>query len=79
MNGFCGSFSLFYSARYLISNDKADLYTALSYPLAGLMFDFFDGKVARWRNSASLLGQELDSLADLVRTRSLPHCHSRYI
>ena len=31
------------------------------------MFDFFDGKVARWRKSSSLLGQELDSLADLVR------------
>jgi CDP-diacylglycerol---serine O-phosphatidyltransferase len=73
MNGFCGSFSLFYSARYLISNDKADLYAALSYPLAGLMFDFFDGKVARWRKSASLLGQELDSLADLVR---LYHFHN---
>ena len=67
MNGICGSFSLFASARYLVSNDKAELYTALTYPLAGLLFDFFDGKVARWRKSASLLGQELDSLADLVR------------
>ncbi|KAG8759086.1 CDP-diacylglycerol-serine O-phosphatidyltransferase [Serendipita sp. 396] len=66
MNGFCGSFSLFSSARYLTSNDKTHLWAALTYPLAGLMFDFFDGKVARWRNSASLLGQELDSLADLI-------------
>lgn len=30
---------------------------------------FFDGKVARWRKSSSLLGQELDSLADLVRAQ----------
>ena len=30
------------------------------------MFDFLDGKVARWRKSSSMLGQELDSLADLV-------------
>jgi CDP-diacylglycerol--serine O-phosphatidyltransferase len=66
MNGFCGSFSIFSSARYLVSNDKDHLWAALTYPLAGLMFDFFDGKVARWRKSASLLGQELDSLADLV-------------
>ncbi|CAG8706041.1 15321_t:CDS:2, partial [Acaulospora colombiana] len=65
MNGFCGTFSIFSSARYLASNDKAHLWAALTYPLAGLLFDFFDGKVARWRNSASLLGQELDSLADL--------------
>ena len=66
MNGFCGSFSIFSSARYLITNDTSYLYAALAYPLAGLMFDFFDGKVARWRQSSSLLGQELDSLADLV-------------
>lgn len=67
MNGVCGSFSVFSSARYLISNDIDYLWSALAFPLAGLMFDFLDGKVARWRKSSSLLGQELDSLADLVR------------
>lgn len=66
MNGVCGSFSIFSSARYLSTNDQDYLWTALALPLAGLMFDFLDGKVARWRNSSSLLGQELDSLADLV-------------
>jgi CDP-diacylglycerol--serine O-phosphatidyltransferase len=66
MNGFCGSFSIFSSARYLLTNDETYLWYALGFPLAGLLFDFFDGKVARWRNSSSLLGQELDSLADLV-------------
>ncbi|KAL5529238.1 hypothetical protein ACEPAG_5223 [Sanghuangporus baumii] len=66
MNGFCGSFSIFSSGRYLITNDESHLYAALAYPLAGLMFDFFDGKVARWRKSSSMLGQELDSLADLI-------------
>ena len=67
MNGFCGAFSLFSTARYLLSKDKDHLWAALSFPFGGLFFDFLDGKVARWRNSASLLGQELDSLADLVR------------
>lgn len=71
MNGFCGSFSIFSSARYLITNDEAYLYAALAYPLAGLMFDFLDGKVARWRKSTSMLGQELDSLADLVSLKIL--------
>ncbi|KAK7466995.1 CDP-diacylglycerol-serine O-phosphatidyltransferase [Stygiomarasmius scandens] len=66
MNGFCGSFSIFSSARYLLTNDMDYLWSALLFPLAGLMFDFFDGKVARWRKSSSLLGQELDSLADLI-------------
>ncbi|KAJ2936720.1 hypothetical protein H1R20_g375, partial [Candolleomyces eurysporus] len=66
MNGFCGSFSVFSSARYLITNDPDYLWSAFAFPLAGLMFDFLDGKVARWRKSTSLLGQELDSLADLI-------------
>jgi CDP-diacylglycerol--serine O-phosphatidyltransferase len=38
----------------------------------GLFFDFMDGKVARWRGKASMLGQELDSLADLVRASPCP-------
>ncbi|KIK59759.1 hypothetical protein GYMLUDRAFT_74203 [Collybiopsis luxurians FD-317 M1] len=66
MNGVCGSFSVFSSARYLVTNDPDYLWSALAFPLAGLLFDFFDGKVARWRKSSSLLGQELDSLADLI-------------
>ncbi|TFK42658.1 CDP-diacylglycerol--serine O-phosphatidyltransferase [Crucibulum laeve] len=66
MNGVCGSFSIFSSARYLLTNDIDYLWTALALPLAGLMFDFLDGKVARWRKSSSMLGQELDSLADLI-------------
>ncbi|KAG8906280.1 CDP-diacylglycerol-serine O-phosphatidyltransferase [Tulasnella sp. 403] len=65
-NGICGSYSIFSSARYLLTNDKDYLWLAHAFPLAGLMFDFFDGKVARWRNSSSMLGQELDSLADLI-------------
>jgi CDP-diacylglycerol--serine O-phosphatidyltransferase len=72
MNGVCGSFSIFSSARYLLTNDLDYLWFALSFPLAGLMFDFLDGKVARWRRSSSMLGQELDSLADLVRLKP-PH------
>lgn len=66
MNGVCGSMSIFSSARYLVTLNTDYLWMALAFPLAGLIFDFMDGKVARWRNSSSLLGQELDSLADLV-------------
>jgi hypothetical protein len=68
MNGFCGSFSLFSSANYCLTGDEYYLRNALLFPLGGLIFDFLDGKVARWRKSSSMLGQELDSLADLVRT-----------
>ena len=68
MNGVCGAFSIFSSARYLVTKDQNYLWTALWLPLAGCMFDLFDGKIARWRKASSMLGQELDSLADLVRT-----------
>jgi len=66
MNGVCGAFSIFSSARYLVTKDPDFLWTALWLPLAGCMFDLFDGKIARWRKASSMLGQELDSLADLI-------------
>ena len=49
-----------------MTKDPNYLWTALWLPLAGCMFDLFDGKIARWRKASSMLGQELDSLADLV-------------
>lgn len=56
--------------RYLIgdSSSLGNLYAALAFLPFGLFFDFMDGKVARWRKKSSMMGQELDSLADLVRT-----------
>ena len=65
-NGICASLSIFMSANYLATNDEDYLWSALVLPYLGLTFDFLDGKVARWRNESSMLGQELDSLADLV-------------
>ncbi|GAA5838413.1 hypothetical protein JCM11251_004929 [Rhodosporidiobolus azoricus] len=65
-NGFCGALSLFSSANFLITHDEKYLWHALFYPLAGMIFDALDGKVARWRRESSMLGQELDSLADSI-------------
>ncbi|BGP14264.1 hypothetical protein JCM10213_005844 [Rhodosporidiobolus nylandii] len=65
-NGFCGALSLFSSAKFLITQDEKYLWHALFYPLAGMIFDALDGKVARWRRESSMLGQELDSLADSI-------------
>lgn len=60
--------SIFSSLRYCLGDpsDHSNLYAALAFMPFGLFFDFMDGKVARWRKKASLMGQELDSLADLV-------------
>lgn len=66
LNGVCGAMSIFSNMRYLAYNDPTDLYTAMGFMPFGLFFDFMDGRVARWRNRSSLLGQELDSLADVV-------------
>lgn len=65
-NGFCGALSLFSAAHYMITRDEKYLWHALSYPVAGFIFDALDGKVARWRQESSMLGQELDSLADSI-------------
>ena len=61
--------SIFSSFRYCLSapSDLSQLYLAMFLVPLGLFFDFMDGKVARWRKKSSLMGQELDSLADLVR------------
>jgi len=68
MNGFCGAMSIFSSLRYCLGNpdDLSNLYFAMAFLPCGLFFDFMDGKVARWRKKSSLMGQELDSLADLI-------------
>ncbi|KAF2144752.1 uncharacterized protein K452DRAFT_266831 [Aplosporella prunicola CBS 121167] len=68
LNGFCGIMSIYSSLRYCLGdpNDFGNLYAALAFMPFGLFFDFMDGKVARWRKKASMMGQELDSLADLI-------------
>ncbi|CAD6893572.1 unnamed protein product [Tilletia controversa] len=72
MNGFCGAQSLFASGRYLVTSDPIHAWHALWFPLFGAIFDLLDGKVARWRNSSSMLGQELDSLADSTSFGAAP-------
>lgn len=68
MNGLCGILSVFSSMRYCVgdSAQHSNLWAALSLLPFGLFFDFLDGKVARWRKKSSMMGQELDSLADLI-------------
>lgn len=60
--------SVFSSMRYCLGDphEYGAIWAALAFMPFGLFFDFMDGKVARWRRKSSLMGQELDSLADLV-------------
>ncbi|WVO20271.1 CDP-diacylglycerol-serine O-phosphatidyltransferase [Cryptococcus decagattii] len=76
MNGVCGTLSILSSARYIILSANIPgppstaairtLYFAHLLPVLGFGFDALDGKVARWMGGGSMLGQEMDSLADLV-------------
>lgn len=51
---------------------KGDYLTAFYCVLASGIFDFFDGLVARLLKVKSLIGKELDSLADVVSFGFLP-------
>lgn len=68
LNGFCGVMSVFSSLRYCLGDphDHGAIWAALGFMPFGLFFDFMDGRIARWRKKSSLMGQELDSLADLI-------------
>lgn len=65
-NGFCGTGSVLSAMQYLITVESRWLVTAMVLLPIALVFDFADGRVARWRHRSSLLGADLDSLADVI-------------
>jgi CDP-diacylglycerol--serine O-phosphatidyltransferase len=65
-NGFAGMGSVLASMKYVATNDITFLQVAFALLPISLVCDFLDGRVARARREVSVLGQELDSLADLV-------------
>ena len=65
-NGFCGSGSVLSAMQYLVTGESRWLVVAMALLPAALVFDFADGRVARWRRRSSPLGADLDSLADVI-------------
>ncbi|MEE8142859.1 MAG: CDP-alcohol phosphatidyltransferase family protein, partial [Planctomycetota bacterium] len=69
-NAVCGFVALTYIAGVHIAEGEADnldnLGKAAWLIMLGMVFDVFDGRVARVTGSTSNLGAQLDSLADLV-------------
>jgi CDP-diacylglycerol---serine O-phosphatidyltransferase len=65
-NGFAGTSAVFGVMQYLVTGERAMLWFAFGALPAAMVFDVLDGRVARWRRKVSLLGAQLDSLADLV-------------
>ena len=65
-NAICGTGALFSTMSYLEMDDVKHIYFACALVLAALIFDILDGRIARWRQKSSILGRELDSLADVI-------------
>lgn len=65
-NAICGTGALFSTMTYLETGNVKHIYFACSLVIAALVFDIFDGRIARWRQKTSAMGRELDSLADVI-------------
>jgi CDP-diacylglycerol---serine O-phosphatidyltransferase len=65
-NGACGVSAIFGAMKYLTTRDTWHLYVAFALIPLAFVFDVLDGRIARWRHTASSLGRELDSLADVI-------------
>jgi CDP-diacylglycerol--serine O-phosphatidyltransferase len=65
-NAACGTGALFSMLTYLQTDDVSHVYFSCGMVFAALIFDILDGRIARWRQKHSIMGRELDSLADII-------------
>jgi CDP-diacylglycerol--serine O-phosphatidyltransferase len=65
-NAACGGAAVLASMQFLVARDERWLLGAMALLPVALVLDFADGRVARWRRKSSLLGADLDSLADVI-------------
>jgi CDP-diacylglycerol---serine O-phosphatidyltransferase len=65
-NAFCGTGAVFAAMRFLQDGRPSDLLWGMALIPLAFVFDALDGKIARWRHTASTLGRELDSLSDVI-------------
>ena len=65
-NAVCGTGAMFSAMTYLETMDARHIYFACGLVFAALIFDILDGRIARWRQNTSMMGRELDSLADVI-------------
>ncbi len=65
-NAACGVGAVFLAMAYMASQSITQFLWAAALAPAAFIFDVFDGRIARWRQTHSALGRELDSLADII-------------
>ena len=74
LNGACGTAAIFFSMSHIAERSDAKTYAAGAFVVFALVFDVLDGRIARWRHTASAMGRELDSLADVISFGVAPAC-----
>lgn len=65
-NGASGTGAILLCLAYVEDRQPALMWTAIALFPAALLFDVLDGSIARWRRKSSMLGADLDSLADVI-------------
>lgn len=65
LNLLCGAVAILFTV-------SGDLIIAAVFVMMGIVLDYFDGLVARWMKAQSPIGQQLDSLADVVTFGVVP-------
>ena len=71
-NAACGVGAIFLAMNFIATRSLTHFFWAAALAPAALVFDVFDGRIARWRQTHSALGRELDSLADVISFGVLP-------
>ncbi|MEO7252554.1 MAG: CDP-alcohol phosphatidyltransferase family protein [Arenimonas sp.] len=65
-NAFCGMGAVLALMAFLTGAHPHGIWWAAVLVPSAFVFDVFDGRIARWRQTQSALGRELDSLADVI-------------
>jgi CDP-diacylglycerol--serine O-phosphatidyltransferase len=73
-NGGSGTAAIFFAMDHVRAGSIGKVYAAGVFVVLALFFDVMDGRVARWRHQASVMGRELDSLADVISFGVAPAC-----
>ncbi len=65
-NAACGMAGVFLAMLYIAAESDRIFLLAAAMAPAAFVFDVLDGRIARMRHEHSVLGRELDSLADVI-------------
>src|SRR5258706_14436485 len=73
-NGASGTAAIFFSMDHVPAGSSGKFYAPGTFIVLALFFEVMDGRVARWRHQASVMGRGLASLADVISFGGAPAC-----